>query len=554
MNRHTHKSVLAHAFALAQHYQESRTRPQPRPEISADTLRDAFNIDLPEKGRFPTDVIDALNLAAQPGLMGNTGSNFFGWVMGASSQVGIAADLLTSAWGQNAGIYQTSPSAAIAEEAAASWLLDLLDLPRESSVGFTTGATMASFIGLAAARADVLRRQGWNLDDDGLIGAPRIQVVISEEAHASILAVLKYLGFGERNLIRIPTDAQGRMHITNLEKATASISGACIVIAQAGHINSGAFDRLDRISEIAQAHNAWFHIDGAFGLWARCSPRHRALAKGAELADSWAVDGHKWLQVPYDSGYAIVKNADAHRHAMSISASYLNQNDQDGRNPSEYGPELSRRARGFTTWAILQTLGRQGLREMVERHCDCARRLQALLAGEPGIRVVNNVYLNQVAVTFSDNKITRTSKDVEVTEKTTELTVDPAGTPVRNAKATNAVIAKLQQENTSFVSGANWQGCRILRVSVIADQTQKEDIDRLAESILRAWRAVQKPSACFNLPDTSQSTGSKQEPRPLHRLTASRHSALKCRKSIAKQTSLIETIETAQRIARHNCN
>lgn len=482
MTRSRRASVLAQAFAQAQHYQESRTRAAPRPEVSTDALRASFAVGLPDVGRAPTDVIDLLSAAAAPGLVGNTGANFFGWVMGASSQVGIAADMLTSAWGQNAAIYQTAPSAAVAEEVAAEWLLELLDLPRQSSVGFTTGATMASFIALAAARDEVLRRRGWDLEADGLVGAPAVRVVVSAEAHASVLAVLKYLGFGSRTLTRIPTDGQGRMRVEELRSAVDATEDACIVIAQAGHINSGAFDRLDRIADVTERRNAWLHVDGAFGLWARCSPGHASLAAGAERADSWAVDGHKWLQVPYDSGYAIVRDARAHRRAMSMSASYLSRDEHDGRNPSEYGPELSRRARGFTTWAVLQALGRRGLREMVERHCACAARLARRLVDEPGIEVLNDVVLNQVAVTF-DESMLRTGVPGISDHAAVDL-------PSRNARSTDAVIVELQRENTSFASGADWRGHRILRVSVIAEQTRAADIDRLAASIVRAWRRV----------------------------------------------------------------
>lgn len=471
--------AMALAYDEAQRFQATRDDRRPRPDIDTDELRRAFDIGLPDTGRKPIDVIRLLNSAAEPGLLGNTSSSFFGWVMGASCQVGVAADMLTSAWGQNAGIYQTSPSSAIAEEVAATWLLELLDLPEQCSVGFTTGATMASFIGLAAARTDVLRRRGWNLESDGLIGAPPVTVIVSAQAHASVLAVLGYLGFGDRNLTRIPTDAQGRMHVHLLEQALTAATGACIVVAQAGHINSGAFDRLDQIADLTRKHDAWFHIDGAFGLWARCTEYYRDLARGAERADSWAVDGHKWLQVPYDSGYAIVKNADAHRRAMSISASYLNHSDTDGRDPSAYCPELSRRARGFTTWAMLQTLGRKGIRDMVERHCACAQHLQKLLEREPGIKVLNSVCLNQLAVTFSLPELDEGDDSV------------PAES-VRNCVTTDAVIAGIQRENTSFASGANWQGHRIMRVSVIAGHTNLEHMRKLATSIISIWRNVQR--------------------------------------------------------------
>jgi len=342
----------------------------------------------------------------------------------------------------------------------------LLDLPRDSSVGFSTGATMASFIGLAAARSEMLRRQGWDFEAEGFAGAPPLHVFVGDEAHTSVLSVLRQLGFGRSRLIRIAADDQGRMRVPQLAAALAQVDGAKIIVAQAGHINSGAFDALDEIGALARRHGAWLHVDGAFGLWARATSSLRGLCRGAETADSWAVDGHKWLQLPYDAGFAIVRHADAHRRAMSMSASYLNRDEQDGRNPSDWVPELSRRARGFAAWAVLQALGRAGIREMVERHCACARELAGRLAAAPGIEVLNDVCLNQIALSFGDAR--------------------------RNDRAalTDEVIAEIQRENTSFVSGADWKGRRILRVSVIARETDARHIAALGDSILRAWRAV----------------------------------------------------------------
>ncbi len=468
--------LLAHACRRARARLQPGTALPPRALASAAALRAAFKVPLAEQRRDSQQVLEALADAAEPGLMGNTGANFFGWVMGASSPVGIAADLLTSVWGQNAAIYQTSPAAAIAEEAVAQWLLDVLDLPRDSSVGFTTGATMASFIGLAAARSEVLRRCGWDAEADGLAGAPEVHVFIGAEAHTSVLSVLRQLGFGERRLVRIAADAQGRMQVPMLAAALAATDGPKIIVAQAGHINSGAFDSLDLIGALAGQHGAWLHVDGAFGLWARCTPALRGLCVGAEVADSWAVDGHKWLQLPYDAGFAIVRHRDAHRRAMGMSASYLNRGADDGRNPSDWVPELSRRARGFAAWAVMQTLGRSGIREMVERHCACARQLAQRLADFPGVRVINEVCLNQVALAFGD------------------LPRDGVTTPEDDV-LTDAVIAEVQRENTSFVSGADWKGRRIMRVSVIARETDSAEIASLADSIVRAWRRVSQRQA-----------------------------------------------------------
>jgi glutamate/tyrosine decarboxylase-like PLP-dependent enzyme len=376
-------AVLDEAARYARQYRGS-ARP-PHPTADADELRRLFGLGLPEEGRDPSEVIRDLIRAAEPGLVGNTEAGFFAWVMGGSHLAGVAADWLTSAWGQNAAIYQTAPAAAIAEETAAAWLLDLLDLPPESSVGFTTGATMATFTGLAAARGEVLRRAGCDIDAEGLQGAPPIRVFVGAEAHACNLAALRFLGFGGRNIERIVTDEQGRLDPRALAAAMAAAPGPRIVVCQAGHINSGAFDRFDAIADLAAEHHAWMHVDAAFGLWARAVPELREQCRGIERADSWAVDGHKWLQMPYDSGFAIVRHSDAHRRAMDITASYLTEDPRDGRNPTHFGPELSRRARGFAAWVMLQTLGRKGVAEIVRRHCACARLVAERLVPVPGM-------------------------------------------------------------------------------------------------------------------------------------------------------------------------
>jgi len=304
------------------------------PSASLEDLRRAFRIPLPETGAEPSEVIDALIAAAEPGLVGNTDGRFFAWVMGGSNLTGVAADWLTSVWGQNSGIYQTAPASAVAEEAVADWLLELLDLPREASVGFTTGATMAAFTGLAAARRHVLERAGWDIDAQGLQGAPLVRVFLSDDTHVTNFGALRYLGFGEANYIRIPADDQGLMPVAELERALAGAEGPKIVVAQAGHINSGGFDDFEALAALAREHGAWLHVDGAFGLWLRTQPAAAALTRGIEKADSWSVDGHKWLQIPYDSGFAIVRNAEAHRRAMAMQASYIRHDATDGRAPS----------------------------------------------------------------------------------------------------------------------------------------------------------------------------------------------------------------------------
>ncbi|MBX2880900.1 MAG: aminotransferase class V-fold PLP-dependent enzyme [Granulosicoccus sp.] len=489
MNRPTQLTAVERAYQIASLYLAERGTQSPRPVASTAKLRAGFDIALSEHGRPATDVINDLVDASKDGLVGNTSPDFYGWVMGSSNPVGVAADILTSAWGQNAAIYQTAPAAAVAEEVAASWLLELLDLPRTSSVGFTTGATMASYIALSAARFNVLWKSGWNIADDGLSDAPRIPIVISEEAHASIHSVLRYLGFGKNQITCIPVDTEGRMRIPELEKVIAEFERPGIVIAQAGHINSGAFDYIGDIADLAKNSGSWLHVDGAFGLWARCSTTVCAQTAGVEKADSWAVDGHKWLQVPYDSGYAIVRHADAHRRAMCIDASYLNRDELDGRNPSEFGPELSRRARGFTTWATIQTLGKRGIARMVDRHCSCARELASELSRIPGVEILNDVCLNQVAVTFTPPSRTKHLTALE--------------------NATDQVIAELQRENLIFVSGADWSGHRIMRISVIAGETSHNNVTRLVQAIERAWTKVLTTAETHSapqLPDTLHQT------------------------------------------------
>jgi len=432
----------------------------------ADT-RLAFDMPTPQSGACAADVIDDLVMRSTPGLRAMTGPRFFGWVIGASHPVGVAADWLTAAWGQNAGNHEASPAAAAAETVAAKWLLDLLDLPREASVGFVTGATVANFVCLAAARGAVLRRVGWNVEANGLFGAPPIHVLIGDDAHASVFSALQFLGLGHDRVLRIETDAQGRMLTAPFVRAITSCEGPTIVIAQAGQLNTGDFDPIDTILTEARRRNAWVHVDGAFGLWARACPATAHLAAGFEGADSWATDGHKWLQTPYDCGYAIVRDAEAHRSAMTIAASYLPPVGEGDRDPSHYVPELSRRARGFATWAMIRHLGRDGVAAMVAEHCRLARHMAARLAREPGVHVLNDVVLNQMIVRF--------------------------GTPDRDETAdrqTLETIRRVQADGTCFAGGARWRDRWALRLSVISAPTTEADIERTCDAICAAWRTV----------------------------------------------------------------
>lgn len=456
--------VLHQIADYAATYREGvATRPH-RPDDSAEASLARFEMPMPESGVPLDQLISELIALSEPGLASITGPRFFGWVMGATEPAGMAADWLTSAWGQNTGNSLATPAAAAVEDVTGRWLLDLLDLPRGSSVGFATGATVANFTCLAAARGEVLRRVGWDADAQGLFGAPPIQVVLGEEAHSTVFSALKYLGLGTERVIRVASDAQGRMRAGAFAEAMKLLSGPIIVIAQAGHINSGAFDPFDEIAPIVRAKNAWLHVDGAFGLWARATGDLKHLTHGIELADSWGTDGHKWLQTPHDCGYAIVRDREAHRRAMLIAASYLPEGDV--RHPADYVPELSRRARGFATWAMIRSLGRAGVADMVSRHCALARRFAQKLAAETDIEIMNEVVLNQVAV--------RLGSDLE---------------DARADALTQRTIARIQREGECFVGGALWRGKQIVRISVIGAPTSEADVDRSAEAIISAWRA-----------------------------------------------------------------
>ena len=461
-----HRGLFQRALEHASAFRDRVADRAPRPVISAPELLARFDGPTPEVGEDPLTVIDALNSAAEPGLTACAGPRFFGWVIGASQPVGVAADMLTSAWGQNAGAYACSPAAAMAEKVAARWLLDLLRLPAECSVGFVTGATMASFVCLAAARSAVLAQVGWDAEADGLQGAPPVRLFVGEDAHVTVHASLRYLGFGSR-AARVPADAQGRMDAPALRAALAQGTGPAIVIAQAGQMNTGDFDPIADLARACRQHGAWLHVDGAFGLWARTVPELAELTAGLEEADSWSVDGHKWLQLPYDSGFAIVRDAQAHRRAMAITASYLPPVAEAEYDPGQFVPELSRRARGFAVWAQLRALGRHGIADLVRRHCALARRLARRLSAEPGVTVVNAVTLNQVIVSFG------------------------SGTVEECNALTRATVAQLQEDNICLAGGAEWHRHFVLRLSLIAGPLAEPDVDRLAVAVLAAWRRVQ---------------------------------------------------------------
>jgi glutamate/tyrosine decarboxylase-like PLP-dependent enzyme len=422
-------------------------------QASVDELVGALGGPLPESGLAERAVIASLVEAAEPGLVGIPSGRYFGFVIGGALPAALAADWLTSAWDQNAGLYAAGPAAAVVEEVARGWLAELLGLPANVSVAYVTGCQMAHVTALAAARQHVLARVGWDVAADGLAGAPQIRVVVGAKRHVTVDRALRLLGIGASSLHVISADEQGRMRVSELP----DLAGApTIVCGQAGEVNTGSFDDLDTIADAAQAGEAWFHIDGAFGLWAAASPGLRHLVRGSERADSWATDAHKWLNVPYDSGIAFCAHEDAHRAAMSVTASYLVQaKDARMRDAVDWTPEFSRRARGFSVYAAIRSLGRTGVAELVERSCAHARRFAELL-GREGATVINEVVLNQVLVRFGDGERTR------------------------------EVIERVQREGTCWLSGTDWYGEHAMRISVSNWRTTTDDVDRSAAAILAA--------------------------------------------------------------------
>lgn len=452
---------LDQAHALAIDYLRRLPERHVGARLGRDELMAALRQPLSEKGEDGCAVLDLLAAQAEQGTSACASPRYFGFVIGGSLPVALAADWLVSAWDQNAGIHVISPLVAATEEIAAQWLLDLFDLPRESGVGFVTGCQMANFTCLAAARHGMLRRVGWDVEADGLYGAPRLQVVTSAESHITIDVAMRYLGIGTRSLHRVEADAQGRMIPGRLRETLARLDGPVIVCAQAGNVNTGAFDPLREIGEIVRERGGWLHVDGAFGLWARASKSLRGLADGIELADSWATDAHKWLNVPYDCGVAIVRNADDHRTAMTSVAAYLIQTGGLERDAVDWVPEFSRRARGVPVYATLRALGRDGVASLVDRCCARARQMAALLSAREGVHVLNDVVLNQVLVRFGDDD-----------------------------DLTREVVGGVQREGTCWLSGTTWHGLAAMRISVSNWATSEEDAARSAEAILRVYGSL----------------------------------------------------------------
>lgn len=444
------KSLLASAADRAIHYLDQVGQRPVAPDPGAVSRLDQLGGPLQNDPIAGELVLRELDTLASPATMAIAGPRFFGFVIGGCLPTALAANWLAGAWDQNAGLFNITPAAAVLEEIALAWLVDLFGLPPETAGGFVTGTTVAHITALAAARHQVLKQAGWNVEADGLFGAPPITVIAGEEAHTTLFKALGVLGMGRSRVVKVPVDDQGRIRAD----AIPPIAGPTILCLQVGNVNTGACDPVAELVPRARAAGAWVHIDGAFGLWARTAPTRRYLAEGIEQADSWATDAHKWLNVPYDSGIAFVRNGDALRAAMSVTAEYLPTHSPH-RNPSDHTPELSRRARGVEIWAALKSLGRSGVAELIERNCRQARRFAEALSAA-GFTILNEVVLNQVLVSFGDQA------------------------------RTDRVIQALQEDGTCWCGGTVWQGRPAMRISVSSWATSDEDVERSVEAIKRA--------------------------------------------------------------------
>jgi glutamate/tyrosine decarboxylase-like PLP-dependent enzyme len=447
------EELLSDASKRAIHYIEGLSERRVFPSQVARKRLAGLEFDFPEEPTSPEQVLATLDELGSPATVASAGGRYFGFVTGGSLPATVAAGWLASAWDQNMYVSVMSPAGDKLEETALRWLVDALGLPSGTGAGFVTGATMANFTALAAARHALLMNQGWDVGARGLYGAPEIKLVVGEEVHVSALKALSMLGLGRDRVIRVPVDDQGRMRANSLPE----LDEMSIVCIQAGNVNTGAFDPAAEICAAAHRAGAWVHVDGAFGLWALADPTRAHLTAGVAQADSWGADAHKWLNAPYDSGLAFVRQPEHLRAAMSISAAYLQQT--EGREPGHYTPELSRRARGIEVWAALYSLGRSGLADLVQRTCRYAIRFADGLQ-EMGFEILNDVVLNQVLVSFG------------------------------NAERTNKMIAALQEEGTFWAGGTLWQGRTAMRISVSSWATTEDDIDRSLEAVKRVSQEV----------------------------------------------------------------
>ena len=456
------RELLGWTATLLADYRDTVGERPAAPPFDPDSVREALGGPLPNEGTEPRAVVEQLVAAVEPALVNTAGPRYFGYVIGGSLDAAAAADMLATGWDQVAFNATTSPAAALVEEVAGDWLKQALGLPADASFGLVTGGQGANTVGLAAARHRVLARAGWDVEERGLIGAPRIRVVAGEERHGTIDRSLRLLGIGAGSVEPVTTDPNGAVDAEALGRVLEEDPDTpTIVCAQAGNVNTGACDDLAATCEAAVARGAWVHVDGAFGLWAAASPSTRHLVAGIERADSWGVDGHKWLNVPYDTGYVFCADPEAHAAAMSYTASYLAGHGEGGiRAPGDFVPESSRRARGFATWAALRELGRSGLADLVERCCSLARRFGDQLARMDGVEIGNDVVLNQVLVGFGSDE------------------------------RTDRLIDAVQRDGTCWMGGTTWRGRRYMRISVSNWSTNEDDVDRSVAAIERLARNV----------------------------------------------------------------
>ncbi len=444
-----------------------------RPVNARATLHDlatAFQGQLPETGSRPEEVITWLAQHANDGMLGSASGRFFAWVIGGSVESALAADWMVAAWDQNAALYACSPAAAVIEEVAGEWIKELLDLPRDASFAFTTGCQMAHMTGLAAARHAVLQNVQWNVESDGTFGAPPITIMTSDQKHGSVERAVRYLGFGRRAIVPLQTDALGRIAPATLADGLSRHTGPVILVLNAADLNIGACDRFAELIPIAHAAGAWVHIDGAFGLFARASRKHRHHLDGVELADSWATDGHKWLNVPFDCGIALVRDRDAHRAAMTLSASYIAPQ-SSARDEIDWNPEWSRRARGIPVYAALKEMGREGVEAMIDRCCAHCEELVAGIGALADAQVLHPATLNQGLVSFRQD----------------------AHTPEQGDTFTDEIIQKVNATGEAFFSGTTWHGRRAMRVSVVNWRTSAEDVGRAIAAVRAVLAQSQDP-------------------------------------------------------------
>jgi glutamate/tyrosine decarboxylase-like PLP-dependent enzyme len=457
--------ALEAAFRRALEYLNNVDESPVGPTATLDELRARICKRWNEQGIPAPQVVDELARDIEGGLNNSVNARFYAWVIGGSTPAALAADWLTSTWDQNAGMYAVSPASAIVEEAVGEWLIDVFRLPKQTSFALVTGCQMAHTTCLAAARNWVLNKHGWDIERQGMAGSPPITVLCGER-HTTIDRALRLLGFGVDSMRELRVDDTGALDPAALESALRELNGKpAIVLLQAGDVNTGGFDDFEALIPMARKYGAWVHVDGAFGMWAAASPRYDQLTRCMEKAHSWACDGHKWLNVPYDCGYAFVAEPDAHRASMTSQAAYLTHQNE-ARDPLDWNPEFSRRGRGFASYAALRELGRDGVREMIERNCDCAAAIVAGLAKLPGVDVLADPIINQGVVSFRD----------------------PSGSI--SDEWNDRVIAAIAQEGTSFFSGTTFQGRRAMRISVSNWQTDADDVKRTIQGVERGLQSL----------------------------------------------------------------